>query len=251
MYPELQGKNALVTGAARGFGRGIALRLAREGANVIVNFRRSKGDAQGVVDEITSLGGRAVAIRADVADDEALDRMFAQVESEFGTLDILVANAAFGIPGRLMSATSKYWDVSMSSSARSLLTLAQRAVPLMKNGGRIISLTSSGGRRVLPDYGLMGIAKSALESITRGLAVELAPQGIIVNGVLSGVSDTKSLRSVPGAEELIRESERRTPVGRLVTPDDIADAVAFLSSDQATMICGQFIVVDGGYDILA
>lgn len=252
MYAELQGKNALVTGAARGIGRAIALRLAAEGVNIIINYRRSKSDAMSVVEEVQSLGVKAIAMRGDVGDEGSLDKLFAEIGSEIDRLDILVANAAFGIPGPLMEATPKYWDVTMSSSARSLLSLAQRAVPLMgEDGGHIISITSAGGKRVMPGYGLIGIAKSALESITRGLAAELAPRGILVNGIHAGVIDTKSLRSLPIVEELIQKSMSGTPMGRLTTPEDVADAAAFLASDQSKMICGQFIVVDGGYEIMA
>lgn len=252
MYPELAGKRALVTGAARGFGRAIALRLAGEGVQIVVNYRRSKSDAASVVEEITALGGSAVAIRGDVGDQESLDKLFEAMRAELDGLDILIANAAFGIPVPLMETTPKYWDLTMESSAHSLISLAQRAVPLMPEGwGRIISITSAGGQRVLPGYGLMGIAKSALESITRVLAVELAPRGILVNGVNAGVSDTKSLRSIPGAEALLKLTQDRTPLGRGVTAEDVADAVAFLTSDQARMICGQFVVVDGGYSVLA
>jgi enoyl-[acyl-carrier protein] reductase III len=247
MYPELSGKNALVTGAARGFGRAIAIRLAREGITVVVNYRRSKSDAQSVVDEITGFGGRAIALRGDVGDEESLDRLFEGIASELGRLDILVSNAAFGIPGAVMEATRKYWDITMSNSAYSLPALAQRAVPLMPEGwGRIISMTSHGGQRALEAYGLMGAAKGALESLTRALAIELAPKGILVNGILAGVTDTKSLRSIPDAEKLLRYVEQRTPLGRLVLPEDVADVAAFLCSDQARMICGHFIVVDGG-----
>jgi enoyl-[acyl-carrier protein] reductase III len=252
MYPELNGKHALVTGAARGFGKAIALRLAKEGVTVVVNYRRSKSDAQSVVEEIETLGGKAISLRGDVGDDNALDTLFEGIKSELGRLDILVSNAAFGIPGSVMESTRKYWDLTMSSSAYSLPALAQRAVPLMPNGwGRIISMTSHGGQKALEAYGLMGAAKGALESLTRALAVELAPKGILVNGILAGVSDTKSLRSVPDAEKLLRYVEERAPLKRLVQAEDVADVAAFLCSDQARMICGQFIVVDGGLSILA
>lgn len=252
MYPELTGRHALVTGAARGFGRAIALRLAAEGATVVVNYRRSKTDANSVVGEIEAAGGKAIALRGDMGNEESLDRLFEEIAENLGHLDIVVANAAFGIPGPLMNSTSKHWDVTMASSARSLLDLTKRAVPLMTTDyKRIVSITSSGGHRVLARYGLMGVAKGALESLTRSLAVELAPQGILVNGVLAGVADTKSLRSIPGVDEILEGAENHTPVGRLVLPEDIADTVAFLTSNQAKMICGHFVVVDGGYEILA
>jgi enoyl-[acyl-carrier protein] reductase III len=251
IYPELNGKYALVTGAARGFGRAIAIRLAAEGVSVVVNYRRSMTEAQQVVDKITNSGGTAIVIRADVGKDSALDKMFAQINDEWGRLDIVVANAAFGVPGKVMDATQHYWDITMASSARSLLALAQRAVPLMQNGwGRIISITSDGGQKVIPGYGIVGPAKGALESLTRALAYELGPKGIVVNGILAGLADTKSARSIPGAEKVIDHAKFHTPMGRIVEPEDIARVTAFLASDQAAMICGQFIVVDGGRNIV-
>jgi enoyl-[acyl-carrier protein] reductase III len=252
MYPELSGKISLVTGAARGFGRAIALRLGREGAVVIVNYRRSMSDAAQVVDEIKALGAEAVAMRADIGKPESLSKMFGQIKEQFGRLDILVANAAFGVPGKLMEATGKYWDITMSSSARSLLDMAQQAVPLMNGGyGRIISISSDGGQKVIPGYGLMGPAKAALESLTRGLAYELAGKKIVVNGVLAGLADTKSANSVPGASEIIAHARFHTPRLRIVDPEDIAKTVAWLASNEADMVCGQLIVVDGGRNIVA
>jgi enoyl-[acyl-carrier protein] reductase III len=150
-----------------------------------------------------------------------------------------------------MEATPHYWDVTMAASARSLLALAQRAVPLMENGwGRIISITSDGGQKVIPGYGIVGAAKGALESLTRSLAYELGPRGIVVNGILAGLADTKSARSIPGAEKVIDHAKFHTPMGRIVEPEDVARVTAFLASDQAMMICGQFIVVDGGRNIV-
>ncbi|MDD3732982.1 MAG: SDR family oxidoreductase [candidate division Zixibacteria bacterium] len=252
MYPELSGKIALVTGATRGFGRAIALRLAREGADVIVNYRRSMSEAQKVVEEITALGVRGCALRADIGKEESLDKMFEQIRERFGRLDILIANAAFGVPGKLMEATGKYWEVTMASSARSFLNLVQKAVPLMNNSyGRIVSITSDGGQKVIPGYGLMGPAKAALESLTRGLAYELAPKKIIVNGIMAGLADTRSANSVPGATEIMAHARFHTPLKRIVEPEDIAKTAAFLVSHEADMICGQLLVVDGGRNIVA
>lgn len=252
MYPELKGKIALVTGATRGFGRAIAIRLAREGGCIIVNYRRSAGEAEKVVDEIRTSGGDAVSMRADIGKEESLDRMFDAIKAEFGRLDIVVANAAFGVPGNIMEASSKHWDVTLAASARSLLDMAKRAVPLMKDGyGRIISITSDGGQKVIPGYGVVGPAKAALESVTRGLAFELAAKGIIVNGILAGLADTRAARSIPGSDEVIAHAKLHTPLGRIVKPEDIAGVAAFLASDQAGMICGQFIVVDGGRNIVS
>lgn len=250
MYPELRGKCALVTGGARGFGAAIAKRLAAEGCRAIVNYRRSMTDAQTVVDEIKAAGGEAIAVRADIGKEESLDKLFDTIKSECGRLDIVVANAAFGVPGSMIDSTSKHWDVTMASSARSLLDMARRAVPLMNGWGRIVSITSDGGQRVIPGYGLVGPAKAALEAITRTLAYELAPKGVIVNGILAGLADTKSSRSIPGATNVLGHAAFHTPMGRIVKPEDIARVVAYLASDEAVMICGQFITVDGGRNIM-
>lgn len=252
MYPELCGKHVLVTGAARGFGRAIALRLAKEGAKIVVNYRRSKTDAEEVVQEIHAFGGEAFAARGDIGKEDKLSELFQEIQEKFDHLDILVANAAFGVPGPVLDINMKHWDVTMHSSAHSLLLMTQFAVPLMSSGwGRIISITSEGGQKVLPGYGIIGVAKAALESLTRTLAVELAPRGILVNGVLAGIADTKSFRAIPGAEDKIKTIKEKNPTGRIITPEDVANVVTFLCSNEAAMICGQFITVDGGRAITA
>lgn len=251
MYPELAGKHALVTGATRGFGKAIALNLARQGVKVIVNYRRSMTEAGNVVEEIKGFGGEAIAIRADVGKIPSLEKLFDRIKEEWGQLEIVVANAAFGVPGNLMEATAKYWEITLAASARSLLDLAKLAVPLMTNNyGRIISITSDGGQLVIPGYGVVGAAKAALESVTRGLAYELGPKGIVVNGVLAGLANTKSARSIPGAVDVMDHAKFHTPLGRIVEPEDIAKVVAFLASEQAAMICGHFVTVDGGRNIV-
>ncbi len=251
MYPELKGKNALVTGGSRGFGKAIAVRLASEGVKVLINYRRSRSEAEQVVDEIKKAGGKAIALRADIGKEESLDKMFDFIKNEWGWLDIVVANAAFGVPGTLMDSTSKHWELTLTASARSLRDLTQRAVPLMNNGyGRIISITSDGGQKVIPGYGVVGPAKAALESVTRGLAYELGPKGIVVNGVLAGLADTKSARSIPGVDKVLEHAKFHTPLGRVVVPEDIANVVVFLASEQASMICGHFMTVDGGRNIV-
>ena len=246
MYPELDQKVALVTGASRGFGRDIALRLASEGVFVFVNYRRSKSEAQDVLDTILQQGGQAELIKADVGDEEKIGAMFEHINARKQRLDILIANASFGIPGKLMTSKSKYWDVTLNSTAKSLLIMAQKATPLMRGWGRIVTVTSYGGQRVLNDYGVVGVAKGALESLTRSLAVELASSNIVVNGVMPGLSDTKSFRAIPGSEEAIQKIAKKTPMGRVVSPHDVANVVAFLCSNQASMIVGQFIIIDGG-----
>ncbi len=245
MYDELKDKIALVTGATRGFGKAIAKRLAKEGCLVIVNYRRSKTEADQVVQEITEAGGKAICYRADMGQEEKIQAMFDFIKSEYGRLDILIPNASFGIPGSVMAATTRYWDITMTATARSLLTLTQLSVPLMNGWGRIVTVTSYGGQRVLEGYGVVGPAKAAVEGLTRSLAVELAPKGILVNGIMPGLCDTKSFQAIGEASAILAREESRTPAGRLVLPEEGANVVAFLCSDQASMICGQFIIIDG------
>lgn len=245
MYNELKDKIALVTGATRGFGKAIAKRLAKEGCLVIVNYRRSKTEADQVVQEITEAGGKAICYRADMGQEEKIQAMFDFIKSEYGRLDILIPNASFGIPGSVMAATTRYWDITMTATARSLLTLTQLSVPLMNGWGRIVTVTSYGGQRVLEGYGVVGPAKAAVEGLTRSLAVELAPKGILVNGIMPGLCDTKSFQAIGEASAILAREESRTPAGRLVLPEEGANVVAFLCSDQASMICGQFIIIDG------
>jgi enoyl-[acyl-carrier protein] reductase III len=245
-----QNKIALVTGASRGIGRAIALKLAKEGAEVILNYRRSKTECESVLQEIDDLGGKGIAIRADVGNEDKTDAMFEIIKQEYGKLDILIANASFGIPGNIMDATNKHWDATFNATSRSIFHCAQRSADLMKNGGNIVSVTSYGGQRVLKGYGVVGPAKAAVEGLTRSLAVELAPKNIIVNGVMPGITDTKSFRAIENAEGIVETVTKQTPTGRLVSPEDVANVVNFLCTPDANMIVGQFIIIDGGAFII-
>ena len=220
-------KIALVTGASRGIGRSIALKLASEGAEVILNYRRSKTECESVLQEIDSIGGKAIAIRADVGNEDKTDAMFHVIKDEYGKLDILIANASFGIPGSILEANNKYWDVTFNATARSIFHCSLRASELMTDGGNIVSVTSYGGQRVLKGYGVVGPAKAAVEGLTRSLSVELAPKGVIVNGVMPGITDTKSFRAIENSDQIVESVTDQTPAGRLVTPDDVSNVVNF------------------------
>ena len=239
-------KVALVTGASRGIGRAIALQLAAEGAEVILNYRRSKTECESVLNEIADMGGSGIALRADVGNPEKTEAMFHVINEEYGKLDILIANASFGIPGNILDSTNRYWDITFNATSRSILHCAINASKLMPNGGNIVTVTSYGGQRVLPGYGVVGPAKAAVEGLTRSLAVELAPKNIVVNGVMPGITDTKSLRAIDDVDGIIERVTNNTPAGRLVTPEDVAQVVDFLCTPGAAMIVGQFIIIDGG-----
>ena len=246
---DLKGKVALITGGSRGIGKAIALRLAENGVDVVVNYVRQRRDAEATVQAIEELGGRCLAVKANVAKEEDVARMFEEISRNYQRLDILVSNAASGVLKPVMELTTRHWNWAMDINARALLTLSQHAVPMMKEGGRIMAVSSIGAVRAVPNYTVVGASKAALESLVRHLAVELGPQGIHVNTISAGVVDTDALKKFPNRDEIISESLRRTPMGRLTTPDDVADVALFLCSDLARMIHGQTVVVDGGYAI--
>lgn len=250
-----QDKIILVTGSGRGIGRAIALHFARLGADVIVNFYRNRAPALNTVKEIEALGRRAYPIKANIGDIDELNRLFDEVEMQAGGLNFLVCNAASGYNRPVMEQKPKGWDWAMNINARSALFAAQRAAPLMerRGGGAIVNITSPGSFRVLPDYVVVGASKAALEAVTRYLAVELAPKNIVVNAVSPGVTLTEALQHFDALrqdEHILERAIERTPAGRLVTPQDVAEVVAFLCSPSACMIRGQVIVIDGGYTLL-
>jgi len=245
---------ALVTGSGRGIGRAIALRLAEQGADVVVNYVRNQAPAEETAAMIRALGRRVLLVRANIGKVEEIERLFDAVQAEFGRLDIFVSNAASGFNRPALEQKVSGWDWTMNVNARALLFAAQRAVPLMEpqGGGCIVSISSPGAGRVLPDYVAVGASKAALEALTRYLAVELAGRGIRVNAVSPGLVETEALRHFAslGDPQVIARATRNTPAGRLVTPEDVAGVVSFLCSPQAEMIRGQVLVVDGGYTLL-
>ncbi len=246
---DLQGKVALITGGSRGIGRAIALRLAGSGADIVVNFVRQRRIAEETVAAIEAKGVRCLAVKANVAKEADVDRMFAEIRERYAQIDILVSNAASGVLKPVLELTPRHWDWAMDINARALLTLSQRVVEMMPRGGRIIAVSSLGAVRAVPNYTVVGASKAALESLVRHLAVELGPRGITVNTISAGVVDTDALKKFPNRELIISESLRRTPMGRLTTPDDVANLALFLCSDLAAMVHGQVVVVDGGYAI--
>ncbi|MDO8567709.1 MAG: enoyl-[acyl-carrier-protein] reductase FabL [Dehalococcoidales bacterium] len=245
---SLKGKVALITGGSRGIGRAITLKLASEGADVIINYFRKRENAEATAREAGASGITAHLIKANVGEPEKVDSMFSEIERKFGRLDILVNNAASGVARSAMELDSKAWDWSMDINARAFLLCAQKAAGLMKSGGKMVSISSLGSRIVLPKYIAIGVSKGALEVVTRYLAIELAPRGICVNGIAAGAVETESLQMFTDDTSL-SPFWRTTPAGRMVKPEDIANLVAFLCGEESAMIRGQIIVIDGGISL--
>jgi enoyl-[acyl-carrier protein] reductase III len=246
---NLRGKTALVTGGSRGIGRAIALRLAEHGADIVVNYVRHRSDAEETAAAVERHGVRCLVIKANVAEEEDVRAMFEQIHVTYQRLDILVSNAASGVLKPVLELTQRHWDWAMDINARAMLTLTQQAMPLMGTGGRVLAISSLGAVRAVPNYTVVGASKAALESLVRHLAVELGPRGITVNTISAGVVDTDALKKFPNRDEIIRQSLERTPLGRLTTPEDVADLALFLCGEGAAMIHGQVLVVDGGYAV--
>lgn len=250
MY-DFRGKVALITGSSRGIGKAIAVKYAENGVNLVVNYIRHRRDAEETAHLVEEKGAKCMVVKANVANDDHVKDMFDRIKKEYGRFDFLVSNAASGVLKPVMELSGRHWNWAMDINARALLTLAQQAVPLMSEGGRIIAVSSLGSVRAVENYTAVGASKAALESLVRHLAVELGPLGITVNTISAGAVDTEALKKFPNRNEILETALSRTPLGRLTTPEDVADVSLFLSSDQARMIHGQTIVVDGGYSIRA
>jgi len=249
MTLALDGKVALVTGAARGIGRAIARKLASAGCDVAINYYNSHDEAEALCAELRASGRKAVAVQGSVGVPDSVDDMFAELQKHFDRLDIVVSNAASGVLKPVMDMGLKHFRWCLETNALAVNLLAQRAVPMMNDGGRIIAMSSLGSQRAMPDYGFIGASKAALEALVRALAQELGPRGIRVNTVSAGVVDTDALTHFPNREELLDNFARRTPAGPKLTPEDVAGAVYLLCLPEAAMINGHTLVDDGGFCI--
>jgi NAD(P)-dependent dehydrogenase (short-subunit alcohol dehydrogenase family) len=234
------GRVALVTGAAKRIGRSVALRLAAEGADVVVNYRASKAEAEEVVTQIAATGRRGLAVRADVSKRSDVLEMFAAVEREFGRLDILVNNAGVFFPAKFEELTEGQWDGILGANLKSQFLCSQAAAPMLRRSGRgrIVNFASLGGLLAWPAYTHYCVSKAGVIMLTRCLARALAPE-ITVNAIAPGTISFPNDAPAIGADFI-----RRAPLHRTGAPEDIDDAVVFLAS--LSFITGQILVVDGG-----
>jgi NAD(P)-dependent dehydrogenase (short-subunit alcohol dehydrogenase family) len=235
---SLQGQVALVTGAGKRIGRSIALRLAAEGADVVVNYANSKAEAEAVARKIEGAGRKSIAVRADVSKRADVAAMFADVMKSFGRLDILVNNAGEFFAAKFEDLTDEQWDGILNTNLKSQFLCAQAAAPIMKKQGhgRIINISSLGGLLAWPAYTHYCVSKAGVIMLTRCLARALAPE-VLVNSVAPGTIQ------FPG-EAPDEDYITRTPLHRTGTGDDIASAVVFFA--KSDFVTGQIMAVDGG-----
>jgi NAD(P)-dependent dehydrogenase (short-subunit alcohol dehydrogenase family) len=258
---------ALILGASSGFGGATAVELARRGMNIIgIHFDRAATmpNVERIVNEIKSAGVKAMFFNINASDAGKRNETLDTVKKEFAsnpdaTIRVLMHSLAFGTlkpyigkkPEEMI--TQAQMEMTLDVMANSLVYWTQGVVvrDLMKPGGRIYAMTSSGGHSVLPNYGAVSAAKAALESHIRQLALELGTRGITANAIMAGVTDTPALRKIPGSSQMMEIAKRKNPQMRLTTPADVAKAIAILSLDEANFISGGLINVDAGEDMVS
>ncbi len=249
MAPRLECHVALVTGASRGIGRAVALRLAAEGARIAVNYNSGEAPAQDLVEEISANGGEAVAIQADVSDEAQVKSMVAQVRKQWNRLDILVNNAGIRNDRLLMRMNTREWDDTLNVNLRGAFFCTRAVLPLMarQRRGRIINMSSVVGVAGNPGQANYAASKAALIGLTKSVAKEVARRNITANALAPGYILTSMVEEL--SEDLKAQVLSRVPMDRLGVPEDIAGVAAFLCTDEASYITGQVIRVDGGLAI--
>lgn len=244
---KLTGKTAVVTGSSRGIGRAIAEKLARDGARIVVHFKDNEKAAQQVVQEIEDANGQALALGADFSDVMEVRRFFSAVETHFGALDILVNNAGWAKFGNLDEVGEDDFDEVFDLNVRGLFFATQEAAKMMRDNGRIVNISSGITRANAAGGAVYAGSKAAVEAFTRCFTAELGGRGITVNTVSPGMTETDLVREVM-SEEALNAAAQRSPFGRIGQPQDIADVVAFLCSDDARWLTAQNILANGGVE---
>ncbi|MFT4059167.1 MAG: enoyl-[acyl-carrier-protein] reductase FabL [Legionella sp.] len=241
------GKVGLITGGARGIGKATALKLAQAGSDIAIVYYNSSDEAQALVDELQTMGRKAVAFQANVADHTSVKEMFAQFREHFSHLNFLISNAASGVLKPALKMSTKHWRWCLETNALALNHLSVEGRFLMPRGGRVLALSSLGAHRAIPNYAFIGASKAALEALVRALSLELAADGITVNTISAGVVDTDALKHFPNREQLLDEYQAHSLSDRPLTPQDVADAVYLMCLPEAAMINGHTLFVDAGY----
>jgi enoyl-[acyl-carrier protein] reductase III len=247
----LHGKTFLVAGGTRGIGLAISLRFARSGAKVIANYLRDDRSAKHLCDSAAGEPGSISLCRADLTSDKGLELLDRFLEEQYPHLSGFVFCAATGIHRPVEELTERHFDWTFDLNVRAFFRLAKLLKPRFSSGSSIVAISSPGALRALPNYALVGSSKGALESLARHLAAEFASSGIRVNILSAGAVDTDAWKAIPDREARLAETIHRTPIGRLVTCDEVACGAQFLCSDAASGMVGHSLVLDGGSGIMA
>lgn len=245
--PNLKNKVAIVTGASKGIGAATAERLAAEGASVVVNYARGAKEAEGVVSRIRSAGGQAIAVQADLSKPAEARRLFEAAIAKYGKVDILVNNAGIYDFKPLATVTEDHYDSLFNLNVKGLLFASQEAVKTFgENGGSIINVSSLVSTSPMGGASVYSATKAAIDAFTKSWAAELGPKKIRVNSVLPGAIETEGFQAMPGSSELAKVFAAQTPLGRIGTPGEVANVVAFLASNDSGWVTGQLLAATGG-----
>jgi NAD(P)-dependent dehydrogenase (short-subunit alcohol dehydrogenase family) len=253
---SLQGKIALVTGASRGIGRAIAIRLAGDGALVIVNFQKNAAAAAAVVGEIEAAGGKAFALQGNVGSMQEIGRFFQMLDAELtkrqgsNQFDILVNNAGIGRDGTVENTSEEIFDELMAVNLKGVFFVTQQAIPRLRSGGRIINLSSALSRQAYPRMAAYSMGKAAINNFTLSLAAEVGKRGITANAIAPGLTATDFTAQTRQQPQLVERICAHTALGRLGEAKDIASVAAFLASDEAGWVTGQYIEASGGIGLV-
>lgn len=246
MSKKLSNKVAIVTGASKGIGASIALHLAEAGASVVVNYSSSKEGADKIVKEIVRKGGKAIAIQANVTKQADIKRLVSETVKAFGKLDILVNNAGVYEFCPIENVTAEHFYKMFDLNVLGLLLMTQEAVKHLPSGGSIINISSVASTGAMPETSVYSATKASVDAITKGLGKELGPRNIRVNSVNPGLIDTEGLREANFGDDFSNHVKSETPLGRNGQPQDVAPAVVFLASDDASWITGETFFITGG-----
>jgi 3-oxoacyl-[acyl-carrier protein] reductase len=246
MQTDLTDKVVIVTGASRGIGRAVAVKLGQLGASVVVNYLNNGAQAEEVAAAINSIGGQAITVQADITNIAEIISLFDRTIVHFGQINILVNNAGNILYKKIEEITEEEFDDIFATNVKGLFFCCQQAAKKMANGGKIVNISSSVTKLMLPAYGAYAATKGAVEQLTKVLAKELGPQKIAVNSISPGPTDTELFRQGKSNEQ-IEFLANMAAFGRIATPDDIADVVSLLLSNEAGWITGQNICANGGF----